>query len=140
MINPRIHRRESDMKELYTDYEIVCRTNLPNFIERKTKQMKRMGTNTNSNINKKTSVRRRYSDFEFFRKCLQKEMTMLNHPRVNIPSLPGKVFLSNRFSAEVIEERRQGLNKWMQAVAGHPLLQSGSAVLVRFIEDEKFIG
>ncbi len=65
---------------------------------------------------------------------------MLNNPRVVVPHLPGKIYLSNRFSDEVIEERRQGLNRWMQIVAGHPLLQSGSKTLIRFIEDDKFVG
>ncbi|CCD23025.1 Snx3p NDAI_0A08720 [Naumovozyma dairenensis CBS 421] len=110
-------------RNMFTDYEIFCHTNLPNFKKRSSK------------------VRRRYSDFEFFKKCLIKEITMLhNHPRIMVPHLPGKVFFSNRFNDDVIEERRQGLNKWMKTVAGHPLLQSGSQVLVRFIQDEKFVG
>ena len=124
VINPKTHRASTaGDSEMYTDYEIVCRTNLPSF-----------GT---------TSVirtRRRYSDFEFFKKCLVKEIALASHPPVTVPSLPGKIILSNRFSDEVIEERRKGLNKWMQSVAGHPLLQSGSHVLVRFIEEPKFMG
>ena len=106
--NPKTHIPNGmDSKGMFTDYEIICRTNLPSFHKRVSKG------------------RRRYSDFEFFRKCLIKEISIL---------------LSNRFSNEVIEERRQGLNTWMQSVAGHPLLQSGSKVLVRFIEAEKFVG
>lgn len=62
-------------------------------------------------------VRRRYSDFEAFRDTLEREST-----RVNIPSLPGKVF-TNRFSDEVIESRREGLERFLSVVAGHPLLQ-----------------
>lgn len=122
--NPKTHiPNGSDTRGMYTDYEIICRTNLPSF-------------------NKRISrVRRRYSDFEFFRKCLMKELSMYNnHPRVVIPHLPGKILLSNRFNDEVIEDRRQGLNKWVQAVVGHPLLQSGSKTLVRFIEEDKFVG
>ena len=42
--------------------------------------------------------------------------------RVNIPPLPGKVF-TNRFSDEVIEARREGLERFLTIVAGHPLLQ-----------------
>jgi hypothetical protein len=41
---------------------------------------------------------------------------------VNIPPLPGKVF-TNRFSDEVIESRREGLERFLSIVAGHPLLQ-----------------
>jgi sorting nexin-3/12 len=55
--------------------------------------------------------------------------------RVVIPSLPGKVF-TNRFSDEIIEQRRAGLEKFLQQVAGHPLLQTGSKVLASFIQDE----
>jgi sorting nexin-3/12 len=62
-------------------------------------------------------VRRRYSDFEAFRDILEREST-----RVNIPPLPGKVF-TNRFSEEVIEARREGLERFLGIVAGHPLLQ-----------------
>lgn len=62
-------------------------------------------------------MRRRYSDFEAFRDILEREST-----RVNIPPLPGKVF-TNRFSDEVIEGRREGLERFLSVVAGHPLLQ-----------------
>lgn len=62
-------------------------------------------------------MRRRYSDFEAFRDILEREST-----RVNIPPLPGKVF-TNRFSDEVIEARREGLERFLSIVAGHPLLQ-----------------
>ena len=62
-------------------------------------------------------MRRRYSDFEAFRDILEHEST-----RVNIPPLPGKVF-TNRFSDEVIETRREGLERFLSVVAGHPLLQ-----------------
>ncbi|GAB1524716.1 sorting nexin-3 protein [Rhizoctonia solani] len=65
-------------------------------------------------------VRRRYSDFEAFRDILEREST-----RVNIPTLPGKVF-TNRFSDEVIEARREGLERFLNIVAGHPLLQVGT--------------
>ncbi|KXN68752.1 sorting nexin-3 [Conidiobolus coronatus NRRL 28638] len=99
---------------MYTDYEIVCRTNIPAFKL------------------KSSSVRRRYSDFEWFRDYLEREST-----RVNIPQLPGKVF-TNRFSDEVIEKRRLGLERFLQVVAGHPLLQTGSKVLSAFIQDPNF--
>lgn len=56
-------------RKMYTDYEIICRTNIPAF---KLKQ---------------SSVRRRYSDFEYFRDILERESS-----RVTIPPLPGKVF------------------------------------------------
>lgn len=99
----------------YTDYEIVCRTNIPAFKL------------------KHSTVRRRYSDFEQFRDILERESS-----RVTIPPLPGKVF-TNRFSDEVIEHRREGLERFLQIVAGHPLLQTGSKVLAAFIQDPQVV-
>ncbi|MBW0491731.1 hypothetical protein O181_031446 [Austropuccinia psidii MF-1] len=103
-----------NVRKPYTDYEIICRTNIPAFKV------------------KYSSVRRRYSDFEAFRDILERETT-----RVNIPSLPGKVF-TNRFSDEVIETRREGLERFLQIVAGHPLLQTGSKVLCAFLQDPQW--
>ncbi|KAM3485144.1 hypothetical protein MY8738_001612 [Beauveria namnaoensis] len=106
--NPRTHGMGRSM---YTDYEIQCRTNIPAFKLRQ------------------SSVRRRYSDFEYFRDILERESA-----RVTIPPLPGKVF-TNRFSDDVIEGRRAGLEKFLKIVVGHPLLQTGSKVLAAFVQD-----
>lgn len=100
---------------MYTDYEIVCRTNIPAFKLRQ------------------SSVRRRYSDFEYFRDILERESA-----RVTIPPLPGKVF-TNRFSDDVIEGRRAGLEKFLKIVVGHPLLQTGSKVLAAFVQGETLL-
>ena len=97
---------------MYTDYEILCRTNIPAFKLRA------------------SVVRRRYSDFEYFRDILERESA-----RVTIPPLPGKVF-TNRFSDDVIEGRRAGLEKFLKIVVGHPLLQTGSKVLAAFVQGE----
>ena len=99
---------------MYTDYEILCRTNIPAFKLRQ------------------SSVRRRYSDFEYFRDILERESA-----RVTIPPLPGKVF-TNRFSDDVIEGRRAGLEKFLKIVVGHPLLQTGSKVLAAFVQGTFF--
>jgi sorting nexin-3/12 len=99
-------------RSMYTDYEIICRTNIPAFKLRH------------------SSVRRRYSDFEYFRDILERESA-----RVTIPPLPGKVF-TNRFSDDVIEHRREGLQRFLQIVVGHPLLQTGSKVLAGFVQGE----
>jgi hypothetical protein len=99
---------------MYTDYEIVCRTNIPAFKLRQ------------------STVRRRYSDFEYFRDILERESA-----RVTIPPLPGKVF-TNRFSDDVIEGRRAGLEKFLKIVVGHPLLQTGSKVLAAFVQGAFF--
>ena len=100
---------------MYTDYEIVCRTNIPAFKLRQ------------------STVRRRYSDFEYFRDILERESA-----RVTIPPLPGKVF-TNRFSDDVIEGRRAGLEKFLKIVVGHPLLQTGSKVLAAFVQGAFFL-
>ncbi|KAK6062516.1 sorting nexin-3 [Seiridium cupressi] len=101
---------------MYTDYEILCRTNIPSFKLRQ------------------STVRRRYSDFEYFRDILERESA-----RVTIPPLPGKVF-TNRFSDDVIENRRQGLEKFLKIVVGHPLLQTGSKVLAAFVQGKSSWG
>lgn len=110
--NPRTH---GTSRSMYTDYEIVCRTNIPAFKLRQ------------------SSVRRRYSDFEYFRDILERESA-----RVTIPPLPGKVF-TNRFSDDVIEGRRAGLEKFLRIVVGHPLLQTGSKVLAAFVQGELLV-
>jgi sorting nexin-3/12 len=107
--NPRTH---GVGRAMYTDYEILCRTNIPAFKLRQ------------------STVRRRYSDFEYFRDILERESA-----RVTIPPLPGKVF-TNRFSDDVIEHRREGLQRFLQIVVGHPLLQTGSKVLAGFVQGE----
>jgi len=75
-----------------------------------------------------SAVRRRYSDFEFFRDILERESA-----RVTIPPLPGKVYF-NKFDDAVIEERRKGLERFLKIVVGHPLLQTGSRVLGAFVQ------
>jgi sorting nexin-3/12 len=44
--------------------------------------------------------------------------------------------LTNRFSDDVIEHRREGLQRFLQIVVGHPLLQTGSKVLAAFVQGE----
>jgi sorting nexin-3/12 len=100
---------------MYTDYEIHVVTNIPAF---KLKQ---------------SSVRRRYSDFEHFRDMLERESA-----RVTIPPLPGKVF-TNRFSDDVIEHRRDGLQQFLRIVVSHPLLQTGSKVMAAFVQGKMFL-
>ncbi|PKI84708.1 Snx3p [Malassezia vespertilionis] len=109
--NPRTHGYG---RKMYTDYELVTRTNIPAF---------KLSYSV---------VRRRYSDFEFFRETLERETT-----RVNIPPLPGKVY-TNRFSDDVIENRREGLERFLQIVAGHPLLQTGSKQMAAFLQDSQW--
>ncbi|KAI3404335.2 SNX3 [Candida oxycetoniae] len=112
--NPQTHGYESG--QMYTDYEIICRTNIPAFKKRSSR------------------VRRRYSDFVAFRKILEQETT-----RVVIPQLPGRILLnSNKFNELNIEKRRSGLERFLIIVSGHPLLQTGSKSLIEFIQNEKW--
>ncbi|CCU97866.1 unnamed protein product [Malassezia sympodialis ATCC 42132] len=106
--NPRTH---GVGRKMFTEYEVVTRTNIPAF---------KLSY---------SSVWRRYSDFDYFRELLERESN-----RVNIPPLPGKVF-TNRFSEDVIESRREGLERFLQIVAGHPLLQTGSKHMAAFLQD-----
>ncbi|WFC94416.1 Sorting nexin-3 [Malassezia brasiliensis] len=109
--NPITH---GNGRKMFTDYEIVTRTNIPAF---------KLSY---------SSVRRRYSDFDYFRDLLERESN-----RVNIPMLPGKVY-TGRFSEDVIEARREGLERFLQIVAGHPLLQTGSKHMAAFLQDPQW--
>lgn len=44
---------------------------------------------------------------------------------------------TNRFTDDVIEQRREGLQRFLEIVAGHPLLQTGSKVLCAFLQGEQ---
>ena len=114
---------------MFTDYEIICKVlyHKSNLLSLSSPPFLPLSLcispicNPQTNIPafklRHSAVRRRYSDFEAFRDILEMEST-----RVNIPPLPGKVF-TNRFSDEVIEARREGLERFLTIVAGHPLLQ-----------------
>ncbi|VDK82258.1 unnamed protein product [Litomosoides sigmodontis] len=105
VINPITH---GVGKIRYTDYEIRLRTNLPIF------------------KHKESSVRRRYSDFEWLRGELERDS------KIVVPTLPGKAlkrqlpFRSDDgiFEDSFIEERRKGLELFINKVAGHPLAQN----------------
>jgi len=98
-------------RKRFTSFEIRVTTNIPSFKKQE------------------SSVRRRYREFEFFRDELERE-----NPRVNIPSLPGKNF-TNNFDPAFIEQRRQGLERFLNVVAGHPLIQTGSKILYDFLQN-----
>ncbi|XP_038213908.1 sorting nexin-12 [Zerene cesonia] len=95
-------------KKRYTDYEVRMRTNLPVFKV------------------KESSVRRRYSDFEWLRNELERDS------KIVVPPLPGKAlkrqlpFRSDDgiFEEEFIEDRRKGLEVFINKIAGHPLAQN----------------
>uniref|UniRef100_A0A1E1WZR8 Sorting nexin-3 n=1 Tax=Amblyomma aureolatum TaxID=187763 RepID=A0A1E1WZR8_9ACAR len=103
--NPMTH---GVARKRYTDYEVRMRTNLPVF------------------KNKESTVRRRYSDFEWLRSELERDS------KIVVPPLPGKAwkrqlpFRSDEgiFDDEFIEERKKGLELFINKVAGHPLAQN----------------
>lgn len=113
--NPVTHGSKSS--NMYTDYEIVCRTNIPSFKK------------------KFSRVRRRFSDFDALRSILESQSS-----RVIIPKLPDKSIFSysNRFSPDFIEERREGLEHFLNVIASHPLLQTGSRCMISFIQDDQW--
>lgn len=101
--------------KMYTDYEIICRTNIPSYKKKFSK------------------TRRRFSEFDELRKQLQRD-----NAKVVLPPLPesGILTYSNRFSPEFIEERRVGLERFLSVIGSHPLLQTGSKSMISFIQDE----
>ncbi|KXJ24369.1 sorting nexin-3 [Exaiptasia diaphana] len=105
-------------KKRYTDYEVRMRTNLPVFKL------------------KESTVRRRYRDFEWLRSELERDSKII------VPPLPGKAlklqlpFRSDDgiFEDEFIEDRRQGLESFINKIAGHPLAQNEKC-LHMFLQD-----
>jgi len=105
VINPETH---GIAKKRYTDYEVRMKTNLPIFRVQE------------------SSVRRRYSDFEWLKGELEKESKII------VPVLPGKAlklqlpFRSDDgiYEEDFIEERRSGLEQFVNKIAGHPLAQN----------------
>ncbi|XP_065648731.1 sorting nexin-12 isoform X2 [Hydra vulgaris] len=103
--NPQTH---GVGKKRYSDYEVRMKTNIPIF------------------KHKESSVRRRYSDFEWLRTELERDS------KIVVPPLPGKALKKmlpfrgddGIFEDEFIEERRQGLEAFINRVAGHPLAQN----------------
>ncbi|XP_028415313.1 sorting nexin-3-like [Dendronephthya gigantea] len=105
-------------KKRYTDYEVRMRSNLPVFKL------------------KNSSVRRRYSDFEWLKAELERDS------KIVVPPLPGKALKrmlpfrgdDGIFEDEFIEERRQGLEAFVNRIAGHPLAQNEKC-LHMFLQD-----
>ncbi|XP_013774425.1 sorting nexin-3-like [Limulus polyphemus] len=104
----------------YTDYEVRMKTNLPVF------KMK------------ESSVRRRYSDFEWLRTELER------NSKIVVPPLPGKAWKRQLpfradegiFDEEFIEERKKGLEMFVNKVAGHPLAQN-ERCLHMFLQEQE---
>lgn len=105
VVNPETHGLAN---KRYTDYEVRLKTNLPVF---KTKE---------------SNVRRRFSDFEWLRNELERGS------KIVVPLLPSKAWKKQLpfrnddgiFEDEFIEERRKGLEAFINKVACHPLAQN----------------
>jgi len=116
VVNPITH---GVGKNRYTDYEIRLRTNLPVF------------------KHKESSVRRRYSDFEWLRNELERDSKII------VPPLPGKALKRQLpfrqddgiFEEGFIEERRKGLEQFLNKVAGHPLAQNEKSLHIFLINE-----
>ncbi|KRX94135.1 Sorting nexin-12 [Trichinella pseudospiralis] len=75
---------------------------------------------------KESCVRRRYSDFEWLRNELERDS------KIVVPPLPGKALKRQLpfrnddgiFEVSFIEDRRLGLEQFINKVAGHPLAQN----------------
>ncbi|BHF78871.1 Sorting nexin-12 [Sparganum proliferum] len=86
---------------------------------------------------KESSVRRRYSDFEWLRTELDRESKII------VPKLPGKAWKRQLpfraddgiFDSDFIDERRKGLESFINKVAGHPLVQNEKC-LHMFLQSE----
>jgi len=115
VINPITHGVGN---KRYTDYEVRMKTNLPVFRV------------------KESSVRRRYSDFEWLRNELERDS------KIVVPALPSKAikrqmpFRSDDgiYEEQFIEDRRSGLEGFVNKIAGHPLAQN-ERCLHMFLQD-----
>lgn len=85
---------------------------------------------------KESTVRRRYSDFEWLRNELERDS------KIMVPPLPGKAWKrlmpfrgdDGIYEDEFIEERRKGLESFINKVAGHPLAQNERCLHI-FLQD-----
>lgn len=86
---------------------------------------------------KESKVRRRYSDFEWLRSELERDS------KIVVPPLPGKAWKrqipllrsdDGIFEENFVEERRKGLEAFINKVAGHPLAQN-ERCLHMFLQD-----
>ncbi|XP_030621918.1 sorting nexin-12-like isoform X3 [Chanos chanos] len=84
-----------------------------------------------------SSVRRRYSDFEWLKNELERDS------KIVVPPLPGKALKRQLpfrgdegiFEESFIEERRVGLEQFINRIAGHPLAQN-ERCLHMFLQEE----
>ncbi|XP_065175083.1 sorting nexin-12-like isoform X1 [Sycon ciliatum] len=141
VVEPRTH---GVGKKRFTDYEVRTRTNVPAFADQTDSSHELFmaaaseQTNLPIFILKESTVRRRYSDFEWLRSELERDSKIL------VPALPGKAlkrllpFRSDDgiFEDDFIEERRGALEIFVNKVSGHPLAQNEKC-LHMFLQDKE---
>lgn len=118
VVSPEIRGEGS---KRYVDYTVKLQTTLPIF-------------DLNESI-----VHRRYSEFEWLHKELEQSDT-----KMVVPPLPEKAWQrqlpfrknSNLFQDDFIEERRKGLEQFINKVAAHPLAQNERALHFFLLEPE----
>ena len=88
---------------------------------------------TTSPLYKKSSfsVLRRYSDFLWLYETLS-----MNNPGVVVPPVPDKNTFG-RFAEDFVQQRRMALEKCIQKIANHPVLQKDTD-LKMFLESDTF--
>ena len=105
----------------YVEYTVKMKTTLPAFTQAE------------------STVPRRYSDFEWLHKELERADT-----KIAVPSLPDKAWQrqlpfrkdNGLFQDDFIEERRKGLEIFINKIAAHPLAQNERALHVFLLEPE----
>ncbi|CAF1147953.1 unnamed protein product [Adineta steineri] len=118
VISPKIQGVGS---KRYVEYTVKMKTTLPVF---------------NST---ESTVQRRYSDFEWLHKELEQADT-----KIVVPSLPNKAWQrqlpfrkdEGLFQEDFIEERRRGLETFINKIAAHPLAQNERSLHAFLLEPE----
>ncbi|XP_044156135.1 sorting nexin-11 isoform X2 [Bufo gargarizans] len=91
-------------------------------------------TNSKAFTAKTSCVRRRYREFAFLRKQLQKYAGL-----VPVPALPGKLPFHIGCTDEFIEQRRQGLQQFLEQVVQNMVLLSDSQLHL-FLQSQLSVG
>mmetsp|Transcript_19663 Transcript_19663/g.27429 ORF Transcript_19663/g.27429 Transcript_19663/m.27429 type:complete len:151 (+) Transcript_19663:73-525(+) len=110
---------EENGKPSYTSYKVTTVTTFPEYKE------------------KEFSVRRRYREFVWLRNHLKDKLNEKGK-RLTLANLPGNTWGSlvgaGRFDPEFVEERRKGLEEFLNSVVNHPFSRFEKA-LQDFLQD-----
>jgi len=111
---------EENGKKAYTSYKITTQTTFPEYKQ------------------KEFSVRRRYREFVWLRNHLKEKLNERGK-RLTLATLPGNsissLFASGRFDEEFIEQRRKGLEEFLNSVVNHPFSRFEKK-LQEFLQDQ----